>query len=203
MCSYNHSLTSALDVNGGSCQSHGPAALPPIKKFLTHSTGDCWILGPMWASAENIAPSGFGPRTLQHVVNPYTDCVRDIFLISPLVFWERNIILLYWDYSSNSDEWWRWRWLRRPQLCLVLYFTLTTLAWLNQPKMLVSVGICYAVTGTYSLRNGGNLAKYAGAGSVSTRSKYRGYQSMGILCVTSVFLLTPWSRVLLQKLTGS
>jgi len=44
--------------------------------------------------------------------------------------------------------------------------------------------------------------KYADAVSVSARGKYGGYKSMGILCVTSVFLLTPWNRILLEKLTG-
>jgi len=88
-------------------------------------------------------------------------------------------------------------------MCLLFYFTLTTLAWLSQSKMLVSVGIRYAVTVTYSVRNGGNLLKYASTSSLSARGEYRAYQSVGILCVTSVFLLTPWSRVLLEKLTGS
>jgi hypothetical protein len=35
--------------------------------------GAGWAPGPVWTRAENIAPSGFDPRTVQPVASRYTD----------------------------------------------------------------------------------------------------------------------------------
>ena len=32
-----------------------------------------WAPGPVWTGAENLAPTGFDPRTVQPVVSRYTD----------------------------------------------------------------------------------------------------------------------------------
>jgi hypothetical protein len=70
--SYNHSLTSALDVDGG-VQHHSPAVLPQVKKIGTRCTGGWWFPRPGLERVQKISPpSGFGPRTLQHVVNRST-----------------------------------------------------------------------------------------------------------------------------------
>jgi hypothetical protein len=33
-----------------------------------------WAPGPVWTGAENLAPPGFDPRTVQPVASSYTDC---------------------------------------------------------------------------------------------------------------------------------
>jgi len=46
-------------------QRHAPAALNPRERPGTHCSG-AWVgPGPVWTGAENLAPPGFDPRTLQ------------------------------------------------------------------------------------------------------------------------------------------
>ena len=55
-------------------QRHAPVAYP-WERPGTHCTGG-WV-GPrvFWTGAENLAPPGFDPRTVQPVASRYTDCV--------------------------------------------------------------------------------------------------------------------------------
>jgi hypothetical protein len=69
-CSSILSLTSALDGVGD--QRHAPTALPPEKRSGTHSREAGWAPEPVWTGAENLALSGFDPRTVQPVPILYT-----------------------------------------------------------------------------------------------------------------------------------
>jgi hypothetical protein len=57
-----------MEVGG---QFHAPAALPLGKKPSTHCIG--WASGPVWTGAENLAPMGFDPRSVQPVASHYAD----------------------------------------------------------------------------------------------------------------------------------
>jgi hypothetical protein len=65
------SLISAL--NGVDGQRHAPAALPPgkIRYALYRRLG--WAPGPVWTDAENFTLPGFDPRTVQPLLQRYTD----------------------------------------------------------------------------------------------------------------------------------
>jgi hypothetical protein len=39
---------------------------------------DRWAPGPVWMGVENLAPPGFGPRTVQPIANRYTDWLTAI-----------------------------------------------------------------------------------------------------------------------------
>jgi hypothetical protein len=54
-------------------QLHAPATLPPGKRAGTHFIGGWVAPGPVWTGAENLAPPGFDPRTVQPVASRYTD----------------------------------------------------------------------------------------------------------------------------------
>jgi len=54
-------MTSALDGVGG--QRHAAAAFTPRKDPLPIVQEAGWAPGPVWKSAENLAPPGFDPRT--------------------------------------------------------------------------------------------------------------------------------------------
>jgi len=57
---------------GGQC--HAPAALPPGKDPVPIVQEAGWAPGPVWTGAENLAPLGIEPRTVQPVVSRYTNC---------------------------------------------------------------------------------------------------------------------------------
>jgi hypothetical protein len=65
------SITSALHVLGG--QRHAPAALPPERDPVPIVQEAGWAPGQVWTGAENLAPPGFDPWTLQPVASRYTD----------------------------------------------------------------------------------------------------------------------------------
>jgi hypothetical protein len=48
-------------------QRHAPAALFPGKEPVTIVQEAGWAPGPVWTGAENLAPPGFDPRTVQPV----------------------------------------------------------------------------------------------------------------------------------------
>ena len=54
-------------------QSQAPAALPPGKDPVPIVQEAEWAPGPVWTGAENLAPPGFDPRTVQPVASRYTD----------------------------------------------------------------------------------------------------------------------------------
>ena len=58
---------------GVSGQRHAPAALYPRENPVPVVQGAGWAPGPVWAGAENLAPPGFNPRTVQPVVILYTE----------------------------------------------------------------------------------------------------------------------------------
>ena len=60
---------------GVRCQRHAPAAPYPRERPGTHCTGGWVGLRPVWTGAENLAPPGFDPRTVQPVGSRYTDYV--------------------------------------------------------------------------------------------------------------------------------
>jgi hypothetical protein len=45
----------------------------PWESPLPFAQEDGWDPTPVWAGAENIAPYGFEPQTVQPVASPYTD----------------------------------------------------------------------------------------------------------------------------------
>jgi len=53
-------------------QRHAPAALPPRKDPVHIVQEAGWAAGPVWTGAENLAPQGFDPRTVQPVTS-HTD----------------------------------------------------------------------------------------------------------------------------------
>ena len=59
---------------GVSGQQHAPALLYPRERRGTHCTGG-WVGAPwlVWTGAENLAPLGLDPRTVQPVASRYTD----------------------------------------------------------------------------------------------------------------------------------
>ena len=54
-------------------QRHALAAPYPRERPGTHCTGGLVVPGPVWTGAENLAPPGFDPRTIQPVGSRYTD----------------------------------------------------------------------------------------------------------------------------------
>ena len=52
---------------------HAPAALPPEKDPVPLVQEAGWAPGPVWTGAENLAPPGLDPRTVQPVTSRYTD----------------------------------------------------------------------------------------------------------------------------------
>ena len=54
-------------------QRHAPAALPPEKDPVSILQEAGWTPGPVWMGAENLAPPGFDPWTVQPVASRYTD----------------------------------------------------------------------------------------------------------------------------------
>ena len=64
-------MTSALD--GGGCQRHAPAAFTPGKNPVPIVQEAGWAPGLVWMGAENLAPQGFDPQTIQPVASCYTN----------------------------------------------------------------------------------------------------------------------------------
>ena len=56
MCSFNLSLTSALD--GGGWSTPRPDLFIPRKDPVTIALGAGWDPGPVWTGAENLSPTG-------------------------------------------------------------------------------------------------------------------------------------------------
>jgi hypothetical protein len=54
-------------------QRHVPAAFTPGKDPLPIVQEAGWAPGSVWAGAENLAPPGFDPRTVQPVASRYID----------------------------------------------------------------------------------------------------------------------------------
>ena len=54
-------------------QRHPSAAPYPRKDPVPIIQEAGWALGPVWTGAENLAPSGFDPRTIQPEGSRYTD----------------------------------------------------------------------------------------------------------------------------------
>jgi hypothetical protein len=63
-------MTTALEEVKG--QRHAPAALTPGKDPVPIVKEAGLAPGPVWTSAENLAPSRFDSRTVQHVASRYT-----------------------------------------------------------------------------------------------------------------------------------
>ena len=61
-------MTAALE--GGEWSAARPGLLYPRERAGTHCTGG-WV--GRSGQAENLAPPGFDPRTVQHLVSRYTD----------------------------------------------------------------------------------------------------------------------------------
>ena len=55
------------------CQRHAPAAFTSGKDPVPIVQEAGWAPGPVWIGAENLAPTGFDPRTVQPVGSFYTD----------------------------------------------------------------------------------------------------------------------------------
>jgi hypothetical protein len=54
-------------------QRHAPTALYPGKDPVPVVEEAEWATGSVWTGAENLAPPGFDPRTVQPVASRYTD----------------------------------------------------------------------------------------------------------------------------------
>jgi hypothetical protein len=65
------SLTSALD--GGGWSTPCPGRFTPGKEPVPIAQEARWASGTVWTGAENLAPPGFDPRTVQSVASRYTD----------------------------------------------------------------------------------------------------------------------------------
>jgi hypothetical protein len=64
-------MTSAL--GGGGWSAPRPGRFTPGKDPVPNVREAEWGPGPVWTCAKNLAPPGFDPRTVQPVVNHYTD----------------------------------------------------------------------------------------------------------------------------------
>ena len=58
---------------GVGSQRHAPAAFTPGKDPVPIVQETGWASGPVWTGAENLAPPGCDPRTVQLVGCRYTD----------------------------------------------------------------------------------------------------------------------------------
>ena len=64
-------MTTALE--GVRDQRHASAVLYPGKDSVPIVEEAGWAPGPVWTGAENLAPPGFDPRTVQPVASRYTE----------------------------------------------------------------------------------------------------------------------------------
>ena len=76
------SLTSAID-GGGWVVSATPRPLYPREKEPVHIVYEeaGWVPGPVWTDAENLAPPGFDPQTIQPVASRCTDCLESYTVV--------------------------------------------------------------------------------------------------------------------------
>jgi len=61
-----------------------------------------WASGPAWTGAENLAPPGFDPQTVQPVGSRYTDYATrptNVDICRCLLFW-RCIVTLFFLYTN-------------------------------------------------------------------------------------------------------
>jgi len=63
-----------MTLEGVRGQPHAPPALYPRECPVTYCTGGGVGPRPVWTGVENLAPTGFDPRTVQSVASRYTDC---------------------------------------------------------------------------------------------------------------------------------
>jgi hypothetical protein len=54
-------------------QRHVPAVLYPGKDPLPIVQEAGWVPGPVWTGAENLAPTGFDPRTVRPLASRYNN----------------------------------------------------------------------------------------------------------------------------------
>ena len=57
------------------CSTTRPSRFTPGKDAVPIVKEVGWAQGPIWTGAENLAPPGFNPRTVQQVVSHYIDNV--------------------------------------------------------------------------------------------------------------------------------
>jgi hypothetical protein len=58
-------------------QRHAPTDLPPGKTQYVPIVKEAgWAPGPVWTGAENVAPPGFDPRTVQPVASRCIDWAK-------------------------------------------------------------------------------------------------------------------------------
>ena len=87
-------------------QRHAPAALCPGKDPIPIIQEAGWAPGLVWTGAENLAPPGFDPRTVQPVASHYTDwATRPTFRIRIAIKYNikyKTYFILYVSvYSKN------------------------------------------------------------------------------------------------------
>jgi len=58
----------------GGVQPQAPTSSTPGKDPVPSVQGAGCAPEPVWTGAENLAPPGFDPRTVQPVASSYTDC---------------------------------------------------------------------------------------------------------------------------------
>ena len=68
-------MTTAREGGEGSASRPG-RSLPPKKDPVPIVQEAGWAPGRVWRGAENLAPPGFDPRTVQPVASRYTDYAK-------------------------------------------------------------------------------------------------------------------------------
>jgi hypothetical protein len=101
-------MTTALEGVRG--QRHVPAALYPREGLGTHCTGGWLGPGTVWTGAENLAPPGFDPQTVQPVTSHYTDwATQPTFWVSgyALIFTFKWFICghRFCAYNFKASQW--------------------------------------------------------------------------------------------------
>ena len=70
---YRSTLFQTSALEGGERSASRPGRFTPGKDLVPFVQEGGWAPGPVWTGAENLAPSGFDPRTVQPVCSRYTD----------------------------------------------------------------------------------------------------------------------------------
>ena len=70
---YRSTLPSTSALDGGGWSTPRPGRFTPGKDPVHIVEEAGWAPGPVWTGAENLAPTGFDPRTVQPVASRYTD----------------------------------------------------------------------------------------------------------------------------------
>jgi hypothetical protein len=83
-------------------QHHAPATLYPGKDPVPIVQEAEWAPGPVWTGAEILAPTGFGPRTVQSLASRYADwATRPIEYV---MFKWRESAVISREYQKNGTE---------------------------------------------------------------------------------------------------